>query len=264
MITVWLAALPVVWICGLAWQFRDLAMDDAYIGFRYIANLLAGEGFVFNLGARVEGVTNGGWLLVLAPLSALVGTPPLAAKLAAVGALLAACTIAARMAAGLARAEVPAGLLPALIVSSLASHAELVGFSLLGMESAGLALLLLAIVGLGAGGRTAWLPLLGTVAFTFHPEAGLVVPLGCLFAAGLRGVGFGLSALASGVAFALYAPPDWTGFGRYFAPYAPIAFGFLWLGLLDVERRLSRPRFRRWPVGLGTACLLYTSPSPRD
>ena len=63
-----------------AFHVRECFVDDAFIGFRYIENLLAGHGFVFNPGQKaVEGVTNIGWLLALAPLAAAVG-PPAAAK----------------------------------------------------------------------------------------------------------------------------------------------------------------------------------------
>ena len=44
-------------------------LDDAYISFRYAANLLAGEGLVFNPGERVEGYSN--FLYVLASAVAL-------------------------------------------------------------------------------------------------------------------------------------------------------------------------------------------------
>src|SRR5262245_41845498 len=41
-------------------------VDDAYISFRYAKNLADGQGFVFNAGSPVEGVTNLLWTLVLA------------------------------------------------------------------------------------------------------------------------------------------------------------------------------------------------------
>lgn len=43
-------------------------IDDAYISFRYAQNLARGHGLVFNSGERIEGYTNFGWLLLLAPL----------------------------------------------------------------------------------------------------------------------------------------------------------------------------------------------------
>ena len=50
--------------------------DDAYIGFRYVRNLVEGHGLVFNPGEYVEGYTNFLWLLELAALWALTGIPP--------------------------------------------------------------------------------------------------------------------------------------------------------------------------------------------
>lgn len=289
-------------------------MDDAYIGFHYVANLLAGHGFVFNPPARVEGVTNTGWLLLLAPLAAVLG-PPLASKVAS-AALLAATL-------GLTAKAAPSRRVAALAVLTTACHAELVGFSLLGMETALLAALVTAMVVLAERRRFGWLPALGTFAFLVHPEAGLVAPLGAALAwrsgalplraalktAGLCTLGLAAATLArwiyfgallpntfaakpavaaavrqslsdfvtgsavnvgfpfaglfalpaaawgwrvlrrtaplaasfaaaaclAGLAFALYARPDWTLLARYFAPYAPSAYLLLWTGLLDAE-----------------------------
>lgn len=50
------------------------AVDDAYIGFRFLDNWLNGYGLVFNPGEQVEGYTNFLWLVALAPLR-LVGIP---------------------------------------------------------------------------------------------------------------------------------------------------------------------------------------------
>ena len=44
------------------------AVDDAYIGFRFLDNWLDGQGMVFNPEERVEGYTNFLWLVILAPL----------------------------------------------------------------------------------------------------------------------------------------------------------------------------------------------------
>lgn len=41
-------------------------VDDAYISFRYAANLVQGHGFVFNPGERVEGYTNFLWTFLIA------------------------------------------------------------------------------------------------------------------------------------------------------------------------------------------------------
>ncbi|RJO64377.1 MAG: hypothetical protein C4523_18495 [Myxococcales bacterium] len=53
-----------------AWQMLWVG-DDAYISFRYVDNLVAGHGLVFNIGERVEGYTNFLWVILLAPFAAL-------------------------------------------------------------------------------------------------------------------------------------------------------------------------------------------------
>ncbi len=59
------------------WQFRHHLTDDAFISFRYLANLFAGHGLVYNPGERVWGFTNFLWMALLAPLIAC-GLDPLA------------------------------------------------------------------------------------------------------------------------------------------------------------------------------------------
>ena len=62
-------AILVVAVSLFAYFTRECFVDDAFIGFQYIENLLAGHGFVFHPGQPpVEGVTNIGWLLFLAPV----------------------------------------------------------------------------------------------------------------------------------------------------------------------------------------------------
>jgi arabinofuranosyltransferase len=52
---------------GLGWSYRWTA-DDAFINFRAIDNLLAGNGMVFNAGQRVEVTTSPLWAYLLAAL----------------------------------------------------------------------------------------------------------------------------------------------------------------------------------------------------
>lgn len=51
-------------------------VDDAYIQFRYAANLAAGQGPVFNPGERIEGASGGLWIGVLAAGERLTGLEP--------------------------------------------------------------------------------------------------------------------------------------------------------------------------------------------
>lgn len=50
---------------------------------------------------------------------------------------------------------------------------------------------------------------------------------------------FLLAALTTGILFAVYANPDWTEMGRYFAPYVPLALLLLIYGFADLVKKLS-------------------------
>jgi len=54
----------------LSHQF-NFTQDDAYISYRYVANFLNGDGLVYNIGERVEGYTNFGWVIYLIMWGAL-------------------------------------------------------------------------------------------------------------------------------------------------------------------------------------------------
>ena len=86
-----LVALLIAAALWMAW-LAVYQVDDAYIVYRYARNLAHGNGFVFNPGERVEGVTCFLWTLALAPFSA-VGLPlprvaPLLTAIAGLGCLV--------------------------------------------------------------------------------------------------------------------------------------------------------------------------------
>jgi arabinofuranosyltransferase len=56
---------------GSVWISRDFIVDDALISLRYVRNLLAGNGLVFNLGEYIEGYTNLGHVLLVSALGAI-------------------------------------------------------------------------------------------------------------------------------------------------------------------------------------------------
>lgn len=58
------AALPVLLLLWFGWQQRWIG-DDGFINLRVVRQLLAGNGFVFNVGERVEAVTSPLWLFLL-------------------------------------------------------------------------------------------------------------------------------------------------------------------------------------------------------
>ncbi len=51
--------------------FRGFIVDDAFITFRYVRQVVEGNGFVYNLGERVEGYSNFLWLVLLVPFARL-------------------------------------------------------------------------------------------------------------------------------------------------------------------------------------------------
>ncbi len=58
----------VAFLAHCAWWWSSV-IDDAYITFRYARNFATGRGMVFNPGENLEGITNLGWALVMAPFS---------------------------------------------------------------------------------------------------------------------------------------------------------------------------------------------------
>ncbi|HKQ61967.1 MAG TPA: hypothetical protein VJS92_11805 [Candidatus Polarisedimenticolaceae bacterium] len=121
---------------------RAFLIDDAYISFRYAANLADGQGLVFNAGERVEGYSNLLWVLLLAA-GARLGLEPewlsQALGLAAGFALVPLAAIAARR---LLPADAAAlALLPALWI---ASNRSLAAWSTGGLETRLFTLLLAA------------------------------------------------------------------------------------------------------------------------
>ncbi len=63
--------IPALVIYGLLAYHLRFIQDDAYISYRYVANFLGGHGLVYNIGERVEGFTNFGWVIVTAMFGAL-------------------------------------------------------------------------------------------------------------------------------------------------------------------------------------------------
>lgn len=65
-----MSAAALAWL-GLGFAHHwERWIDDAYITYRYALNFAEGRGMVFNAGERVEGITNLGFALMLAPFAA--------------------------------------------------------------------------------------------------------------------------------------------------------------------------------------------------
>ncbi|HUT13175.1 MAG TPA: hypothetical protein VMY42_21990 [Thermoguttaceae bacterium] len=176
---VWVLVLGYV-VC-FALQTRDYFIDDAYIGFQYVRNLLAGHGFVFQPGdAPVEGVTNIGWLLLLTPLAAIT-EPTTAAKalgfVLVIAALALTFLLGRHLAARFQRREGFSSLVLVPLVL-LASSFDFLYFTLAGMETGLLAVVLLVMAWIAVRRPgSLWLPVLGAIAFLIHPEAIVTYPL---------------------------------------------------------------------------------------
>ena len=173
----------MLYLAAMAYTTRSYFVDDAYTGFRYIDNLTSGKGFVFNPPDRVEGVSNIGWLAFLAGWSFLADIPAVA-KIS--GLVLAGVTVVLTYLIALRLMEDRSDYVFALPIPLLvATHYDYVYFSLAGMETALLSVLLCLIVYFALLDRYRLLSaLLCAFAFLVHPECILIYPLALLV--GLR------------------------------------------------------------------------------
>ncbi len=194
--------LAVACVGALAWTTRHQFVDDAFIGFRYLANLHAGHGFVFNPGeAPVEGVTNLGWLLLLGGLGYVMPTA-LAAKTAGLAALLVGLGLAMGVLARLHETAeaMPSPLLAGAPLLLIATCFDIVYFALAGLETGLLFALLMALALLAAApGRERWIGPIAGLAFMVRPEAILIAVVN----AALRRDRTAWRALAIAIAIAL-------------------------------------------------------------
>jgi arabinofuranosyltransferase len=62
-------------VLSLSWQFRDSIIDDGYIYLRVVDNILAGHGWVFNVGERVNPCTSIPYTLLLALIRLFCRSP---------------------------------------------------------------------------------------------------------------------------------------------------------------------------------------------
>jgi len=145
-------------------------VDDAYIVYRYAANLARGRGFVFNSGERVEGVTCFLWTVALAPFAALGLRLPVVAPILTGLCGCAACLLVPFVSARLGGRRSP-DLLDAGAGPLLAAHPGFAYWSVGGLETVPYALLLLLALGdqaaeqrRGSGRRSAiWMGLASLV-----------------------------------------------------------------------------------------------------
>ncbi|HTQ79099.1 MAG TPA: hypothetical protein VMM92_03820 [Thermoanaerobaculia bacterium] len=222
-----LQAILVAWagLAGLiAWRFAGRATDDIYVTYRYAANLARGQGFTFNPGERVFGLTDPGVGVLLAAGHRLTGLPiPLLGTVATALALwgLAALLLAESAERGRAPEGMAAGTL--LVTSGYLWTAQGSGplFALLLLV--GSARLAVAAPGepaagaAGVAGRNyavdAAAGLLAGLAFCCRPDAALgVALLGLLLLAERRRLPWAWGAAAAAVMLAGMAAA-WASFG---------------------------------------------------
>ncbi len=129
----------------LGWKLAFI-QDDAFIVMRYAANLLAGNGLVFNPGQWVEGYTCPLWVMTLAAAGA-VGLD-MAAAARFLGILCAVATLWVTFAIGnrLRHQDDPSWL-PLIAPILIASNPAFVSFATCGLDTALFAFLLIATTG---------------------------------------------------------------------------------------------------------------------
>ena len=167
----------VVLILLNCYEWRHYYIDDAYIGFRCINNFIAGSGFVFNPGQRVESVTNIGWLLFVTPF-AYLWPAHLAGKIAGlVMALIAVVLVCllGRLIDNAVASEADKSYLGVMVPILVFSEPAFQYFSLSGMETAFLTCLI-ALMALAAD-RIVLVALLAGLAFCIRPESIILFPL---------------------------------------------------------------------------------------
>lgn len=123
--------LPMALLANNMWRVQRFTVDDAYISFRYAANLVAGHGLVYNPGEAIEGYTNFLWTLIVAAglpmgLDAHV-TSKIVGALAAMGTLAVVYRLSARLQ--------PYGGLPCLATWLLASSSTTACWAVFGLET---------------------------------------------------------------------------------------------------------------------------------
>lgn len=123
--------LPMILLAHNMWRVHWFTVDDAYISFRYAANLVAGHGLVYNPGEAIEGYTNFLWTLIVAAGLPLGIDAHVSSK--AVGALAAMGTLA--VVYRLSRRLQPYGAFPCVATWLLASSSTSATWAVFGLET---------------------------------------------------------------------------------------------------------------------------------
>jgi len=165
-----LAVLGVVVLLGLV--LPKLFFDDAYITFRYAANIASGGGFCYNPPERVLGVTTPLFTLLLAAASRCGFSIEGAALLLGLAGHAALCLAVLET----ARALLPRSIAwPLVAALACAAHPHLAFTAVGGMETSLYCALLLAVLLAASEGRSIAAGLLGGLALLTRPDAIVVL-----------------------------------------------------------------------------------------
>ncbi|MEI9476832.1 MAG: hypothetical protein WCO26_09675 [Deltaproteobacteria bacterium] len=171
--------LSLVYVGVFSWIVRSHVMDDAYISFRYVSNIISGNGLTFNPGERVEGISNIGWAVFLVPFSLIIETP-LAAKLVGLALALAVIVLTTVIASHTVEINgdyIKRAVMLVPIPLFVATQFDFLYFSQTGMETGLIAFLFSVIIYLSITARSKVLiAFLSAILWTMHPECVLVFP----------------------------------------------------------------------------------------
>jgi hypothetical protein len=174
----WLVGAVVAGGLAWAWSLRWLC-DDAYISFRYTANLVEGNGMVWNVGERVEGYTNFLWAVMMAPFMALGVDPGQPALFLGLACFAAVILLVARLEVLLGPERSPTAVPIGAILA--AASFPLATFATSGLETMFITLMALVAVERAHAGRPLTAGLAGIAGVMAHPDqAILYVSLGAV------------------------------------------------------------------------------------